>query len=371
MATHFDRTKALAGLPPVHAMTNYQPQLATLLELEQALSTIKITFEDHLKQNLNLVRVSAPLFVSKTSGFNDNLNGVERPATFAPRDFEEVKLEVPFSLAKWKRWALHYYQVPAGQGVVTDFRGLRCDDDVDFTHSLYVDQFDWEKRITEEDRNIEYLKDTVRAIYRAVYDTEQAVSKKFGIAPVLPKDITFLSSCAGLKEYPDKTAKEREDIYCEKYKAVFYMGIGGWIGTRAEGNLRHDGRAPDYDDWITPRGNGCGTGLNGDILVWNPILKQAFELSSMGIRVNPTIMEQQLELCGDNDRKSLMWHQLLLNGTLPANCIGGGIGQSRLCQFMLRCAHIGEVQHGWYNPAEVKILQENNIQLLGSIGEES
>jgi len=360
MATHFDKTKPLAGLPPADVMSGYQPQIKTKLELETALTMIKTTFEENLQKNVNLVRVSAPMFLSKTSGFNDNLNGTERPATFAPRDFEDVKLEVPFSLAKWKRWALHYYKVPAGQGVVTDFRGLRCDDDVDFTHSLYVDQFDWEKHITQEDRNVDYLQDTVKGIYKAVVDTEKAVAAKFGFDSILPENITFISSDVALKEYPDATAKERENIYCAKHKAVFFMGIGG---NKADGTLRHDGRAPDYDDWITPRPDG-GTGLNGDILVWNPLLKQSFELSSMGIRVNPEIMEKQLDLCNNNERKELIWHKMLLDGTLPQT-IGGGIGQSRLCQFMLRCAHIGEVQHGWYNPEEVKILKENNISLLG------
>ncbi len=360
MATHFDRTKPLAGLPPSDVISSYEPQIKTRLELESALSFVKTSFEDKLKENVNLVRVSAPMFVSKRSGFNDNLNGVEKPATFSPRDFKDVNLEVPFSLAKWKRWALHYYKVPAGQGLVTDFRGLRCDDDVDFTHSLYVDQFDWEKHITAEDRNIDYLQNTVKGIYKAVVDTEKQVAEKFGIEPVLPEDITFISSDQALKEYPDATPKERENIYCAKHKAVFYMGIGG---NKEDGSYRHDGRAPDYDDWITARPDG-GTGLNGDILVWNPLLKQSFELSSMGIRVNPEVMEKQLDLCGNNERKELIWHKMLLDGTLPQT-IGGGIGQSRLCQFMLRCAHLGEVQHGWWNPAEVKILKENNISLLG------
>lgn len=300
------------------------------------------------------------MFLNKASGFNDNLNGVERPATFAPRDFPDIKLEVPFSLAKWKRWALHYYDVPVGKGIVTDFRGLRCDDDVDYTHSLYVDQFDWEKVISLEDRNQEYLQDTVKNIYKAIYDTEQVICKEFGITPVLPAEIHFASSDVMLKEYPDASPKERENILCEKYGAVFFMGIGG---TKEDGTLRHDGRAPDYDDWTTRRSDG-GYGLNGDILVWNPILKQSFELSSMGIRVNPEILKQQLDLCDCPERANLSWHRLLLDGTLPQT-IGGGVGQSRLCQFMLRCAHIGEVQYGWWNPHEVKILKENNIRLLG------
>lgn len=360
MATHFDKTQPLAGLPPKEVMDNYTPQIKSRLELEKTMSLIKTTFEDNLKKNVNLVRVSAPMFLSKASGFNDNLNGVERPATFAPRDFQDVKLEVPFSLAKWKRWALHYYSVPAGQGIVTDMRGLRCDDDVDFTHSLYVDQFDWEKCINESDRTEDYLRNTVNGIYEALKETEKAVSSSTGIEAILPNEITFVTTEQAIKEYPDATPKERENIYCAKHKSVFLMGIGG---KKEDGTYRHDGRAPDYDDWITPRSDG-GFGINGDILVWNPLLKQSFELSSMGIRVNPEVMEKQLELCDNLERKELIWHKMLLDGTLPQT-IGGGIGQSRLVQYLLRCAHIGEVQHGWYNPEEVKVLKEKNIHLLG------
>ena len=243
---------------------------------------------------------------------------------------------------------------------MTDFRGLRCDDDVDYTHSLYVDQWDWEKVIEPEDRNVDYLKDTVRKIYQAVYDTEQTISQQFGIEAILPKEIAFATTDEMIVEYPHATPKERENILCEKYGAVFLMGIGG---TRENGQLRHDGRAPDYDDWITQRPDG-GRGLNGDILVWNPIFKCSFELSSMGIRVNPETMSKQLELCGVPERKDFVWHKMLLDGTLPQT-IGGGVGQSRLCQFMLRCAHIGEVQHGWWNPEEVEILKDNKIRLLG------
>jgi aspartate--ammonia ligase len=361
MATTFDRAQPLGGLPPKHIMEGeYNPTIKDLITKEDALETIKRAFEDNLKKNANLVRISAPLFVQKTSGFNDNLNGTERPATFAPRDFPGTKLEVPFSLAKWKRWALYYYGIPEEKGIVTDFRGLRCDDDVDYTHSLYVDQWDWEKHITPEDRNMEYLQKTVKEIYKAVYDTEQLVGEKYGIKPQLPAEITFVSSDDLIKEHPKATPKQRENIVCEKYGAVFLMGIGG---LKADGTLRHDGRAPDYDDWITERPDG-GHGLNGDILIWNPILKQSFELSSMGIRVDPATMEKQLEICECEDRKKMAWHQLLLDGTLPQS-IGGGVGQSRLCQYMLRCAHIGEVQYGWYNPEEVEILKTKNIKLLG------
>lgn len=362
MATTFDRTQPLAGLPPKHILEagGYTPKFKDLLTLEEALLFCKRTFEDNLKQNVNLVRVSAPLFVTRASGFNDNLNGVERPATFEPRDFAGTHLEVPFSLAKWKRWALQYYDLPTGKGIVTDFRGLRCDDDVDFTHSLYVDQFDWEKKIAPEDRNVDYLKATVKGIYKAVYDTEKAVAESFGIDPILPPEITFVSTDDLIKKYPHATPKERENIVCKEHGAVFLIGIGG---LKEDGALRHDGRAPDYDDWVTQRPDG-GHGLNGDLLVWNPLLDMSFELSSMGIRVDPEACLKQLDLCGVNERKEFVWHQMLLDGTLPQS-IGGGVGQSRLCQFLLRCAHIGEVQHGWYNPKEVEVLKNHGICLLG------
>ncbi len=360
MATNFSRGTPLAGLPPKEALENYEPSIPCLITKEEALLTIKTTFENNLKKNVNLTRVSAPLFLQKDSGFNDNLNGVERPASFAPRDFPDTHLEVPFSLAKWKRWALHYYAVEAGKGVVTDFRGLRCDDDVDFTHSLYVDQWVWEKHIDLADRNVEYLQATVKSIYKAIYDTEQEICAKYGIEPVLPQEITFVSSDDLIKQHPHATPKERENIVCKEHKAVFLMGIGG---LKADGTLRHDGRAPDYDDWLTERPDG-GFGLNGDILVWNPLLNMSFELSSMGIRVSPEVMDRQLELCKCLERKKFVWHSMLMDGTLPQT-IGGGIGQSRLCQFMLRCAHIGEVQYGWYNPEEVEVLKGHKVQILG------
>jgi len=202
--------------------------------------------------------------------------------------------------------------------------------------------------------------DTVKGIYKAIYETHQHICSTYGIEECLPKEIAFANTDECLKKYPNATPKERENILCKEHGAVFFMGIGG---KKVDGELRHDGRAPDYDDWTTPRADG-GTGLNGDILVWNPILQESFELSSMGIRVNPEALEMQLKLCDAEERKEYLWHQLLLNGKLPQS-IGGGIGQSRLCQFMLRCAHIGEVQHGWYDPREVEELKEHNIRLLG------
>jgi aspartate--ammonia ligase len=224
----------------------------------------------------------------------------------------------------------------------------------------YVDQWDWEKVINQEDRNVETLQTTVKSIYKAVLDTHKQVSAKFGLTTFLPEEITFLSSDELLKKYPDATPKERENIICKEHGAVFLMGIGG---KKENGELRHDGRAPDYDDWITPRPDG-GYGVNGDLLVWNPLLEMSFELSSMGIRVNPETLIKQLDLCECPERADFVWHRMLLDGTLPQT-IGGGIGQSRLCQFMLQCAHIGEVQHGWYNPAEVEELKKHNIRLLG------
>jgi len=345
------------GLPPVET---YKPVFSSLLELEETLLLVKKTFEDNLKENVGLTRVSAPLFLNRDSGFNDNLNGVEKPATFNPRDYPELFLEVPHSLAKWKRWALHYYDVPVGRGVVTDFRGIRADDDIDYTHSLYVDQWDWEKNIGPDARTVETLKETVTKIYAAVVATERAICKKLGMDPTLPEVLHFASTDEMLALYPDASPKERENVLCEKYGAVFLMGIGG---NKADGTLRHDGRAPDYDDWITPRADG-GTGLNGDLIVWHPVLKQSFELSSMGIRVDKDTLLKQLDLCGCPERKEFTWHKLLLDGTIPQS-IGGGIGQSRMCQFMLRAAHIGELQYGWYNPKSVEICKEKGIKLLG------
>eukprot|EP00339_Tiarina_fusa_P014272 CAMPEP_0117006436 /NCGR_PEP_ID=MMETSP0472-20121206/6663_1 /TAXON_ID=693140 ORGANISM="Tiarina fusus, Strain LIS" /NCGR_SAMPLE_ID=MMETSP0472 /ASSEMBLY_ACC=CAM_ASM_000603 /LENGTH=408 /DNA_ID=CAMNT_0004707897 /DNA_START=85 /DNA_END=1311 /DNA_ORIENTATION=+ len=351
----------MAGLLPKHIEDGtYTPLIRNKFELEEALDDIKRGFEAKLKKEANLIRVSAPLFVDKASGFNDNLNGVERPAAFSPRDFGNLTLEVPFSLAKWKRWALLDYDLPEWQGLVTDFRGLRCDDDVDYLHSLYVDQFDWEMRIPPQSRNIETLKKVVRRIYRAVYETEQETARKFGYRPILPEEIHFASSDEIASAHPDATPQQREKIICAKYKAVFVMGIGGY---HANGRERHGGRAPDYDDWSTPRDDG-GFGLNGDLLVWHPVLKQQLELSSMGIRVSPNVLLKQLRISGAEERLDLMWHKLLMDGSLPQS-IGGGIGQSRLCQFMLRTAHIGEVQFGWWHPDAVQQCTQKGISLLG------
>jgi aspartate--ammonia ligase len=223
-----------------------------------------------------------------------------------------------------------------------------------------VDQWDWEKVITPGDRHVDYLQETVRGIYKAVYDTEQTVAKEFGIKPILPKEVVFATTDEMIAKYPHATANERENILCKEHGAVFLMGIGG---LKQDGTLRRDGRAPDYDDWTTFRPDG-NRGINGDLLVWNPLFQASFELSSMGIRVNPEVLLIQLALCRVEERKGYLWHQMLLDGTLPPS-IGGGVGQSRLCQFMLRCAHIGEVQHGWYNPDEVIVLRDHNIELLG------
>lgn len=225
---------------------------------------------------------------------------------------------------------------------------------------MAVDQWDWEKVITDSDRTFECLQTHVKGIYKALYDTEQALVKRYGIKPALPETISFVSTEQVIEKYPNLSPKEREHQLCRDLGAVFLMGIGG---TNDDGNLRHDGRAPDYDDWITQRPDG-GKGLNGDILVWSHVLQSSFELSSMGIRVNSSTMKTQLELCDATDRLSLPWHKMLLEGKLPQT-IGGGIGQSRLCQFLLHCIHIGEVQHGWYNPEEVAILKQHRIHLLG------
>mmetsp|Transcript_21606 Transcript_21606/g.37112 ORF Transcript_21606/g.37112 Transcript_21606/m.37112 type:complete len:366 (+) Transcript_21606:77-1174(+) len=338
----------------------YTPLISSLLEKERFLTQIKQSFLRKLESYVELQPVSCPIFLEESSGFNDNLNGIERPASFYPRDFQHKKLEIPHSMAKWKRWALGYYDFPTSKGLYVDFRGIRADDDLDHTHSLYCDQFDWEKSITSADRNVGFLQQTVRQIYKAIRETEQEVCSKLGITAVLPEEITFYSTDQAIAEMPNETPKGREAFLCQKYGAVFLMGIGGNL---PNGELRHDGRAPDYDDWITPRPDG-GTGLNGDILVWHPVLKAPFELSSMGVRVDADTMRKQLVLTNTTEREGLPWHAQLLSGRMTQS-IGGGIGQSRLCMFMLRAVHVGEVQHGWWPPEVVAACAAKGIKLAG------
>ena len=313
--------------------------MRALLEKEKAISFVKETFSKHLQQELNIIPVSGPLVVLDGTGINDDLNSVERPVKFPIKSLNDNNAVVVHSLAKWKRVRLKELELEPGEGIVADMRALRPDEDYSPIHSIYVDQWDWEKVIKPTDRNLDYLKQTVKSIYKVIVETEKAVEKKYpNIKAVLPETITFISTEELLQKYPTFTPKERENAITKEFGAVFLYGIGHAL---SNGEL-HDGRAADYDDWSTVNATGTN-GLNGDILVWNPVLDSGYELSSMGIRVDKIALEKQLEIRGLNDRKSLLFHQMLLNGELTES-IGGGIGQSRMCMFMLKLKHIGEVQ---------------------------
>lgn len=314
-------------------------QLSEKLATEEAVQFVKAGFEKHLKEQLSLIKVSAPTVVLHGTGINDDLNGIERPVSFPIKCMQEQRAEVVQSLAKWKRLRLKEYELEPGLGIVTDMKALRPDEDLGPLHSISVDQWDWEKVMTPEERHLDFLKQQVTRIYDALLATEASVAETAPlITPSLPSEITFLHAEDLLKQYPDLTPKQREDKATKEFGAVFLIGIGGML----ESGEPHDGRAPDYDDWSTPTSD-TTKGLNGDILVWHPILKQAFELSSMGIRVDAETLEEQLKLRKAEDRKELYYHSELLKGSLPQT-IGGGIGQSRLCMFLLRKKHIGEVQ---------------------------
>lgn len=313
--------------------------MMTRLETEAAIAFVKTSFEQALKEALDLQKVSAPMIVQKGTGINDDLNGVERPVGFPIKDLAERKAEVVHSLAKWKRTRLKDYAIPAGTGILTDMRALRPDEELGPLHSIYVDQWDWEKHLTPTQRSLKTLKTEVQKIYQAIRTTELKLSQKFpSLSPRLPEDIVFVHTEDLLAAYPDKSPKQREDEVARRYGAVFIIGIGGDLATGEP----HDGRAPDYDDWSTPTKEGY-KGLNGDIVVWNSVLQRSFELSSMGIRVDAKALAHQLDLLGATDRQSLYFHQRLLSGDLTES-IGGGIGQSRLCMFLLQKRHIGEVQ---------------------------
>ena len=318
--------------------TGYVPTLVPDM-MEQAISFLKEDFQENLSAALNLRRVTAPLFVLAGTGINDDLNGVERAVAFPIKDMDDARAEVVHSLAKWKRMKLGAYKMPRGYGLYTDLNAIRADEELDNLHSLYVDQWDWERTIAAEDRTLDYLQETVDTIYECVQEVEQDVYLHYPhIKPILPDRITFLHSEDLLAEFPDKTPLERETEMAKKYGAIFVIGIGGKL---ADGK-KHDGRAPDYDDWSTESKPGY-KGLNGDIILWNPVLERAFEISSMGIRVDKTALLRQLDLEKCPERQKLLFHKSLLENKIPLS-IGGGIGQSRLCMFFLRCAHIGEVQ---------------------------
>ncbi len=317
---------------------NYHP-LLDLKQTELAIKKIKDFFLKSLSTELRLRRVTAPLFVLRGLGLNDDLSGVERPVSFPIKDMNESVAEVVHSLAKWKRITLAEYEVEPGFGIITDMNAIRSDEELDNLHSLYVDQWDWERVMTDKQRNIEYLKKTVRQIYSAILRTEFYICETYPqLKPYLPEDIFFIHSEELRQMYPTLSAKEREDRICREHGAVFIMGIGG----KLEDGEPHDLRAPDYDDWSTPNEEGF-IGLNGDLLIWYPTLERSIELSSMGIRVDRDALLRQLALQGKEDRKQLYFHNRLLEGSLPLS-IGGGIGQSRLCMILLQKAHIGETQ---------------------------
>jgi aspartate--ammonia ligase len=336
----------------------YQPILG-LRQTELAIRQIKEFFQTNLAFELNLIRVTAPLFVLSGTGINDDLNGVERPVVFPVKSIQDSHAEIVQSLAKWKRLQLADFGMQPGEGLYTDMNAIRPDEVLDNLHSIYVDQWDWERVIRREDRNVEFLKQVVTKIYDVIVRTERYIGHIYPeIKPVLPDEITFIHSEELESRYPGMTPKEREKILCQECGAVFVIGIGADLAS----GKPHDGRAPDYDDWSTPTDDGH-KGLNGDILVNYPLLDCAYELSSMGIRVDPTSLLEQLELRGAQGRKGLLFHRRLLNGELPLS-IGGGIGQSRLCMFYLRKAHIGEIQSSLWPEEMVKECREHNITLL-------
>mgnify|MGYP003402798253 FL=1 len=316
-------------------------------------------FQDNLSAQLALLRVTAPMVVMSGMGLNDDLNGVESPVAFPVKDMEGRSAEVVHSLAKWKRLKLAQMGVPPGRGIYTDMNALRPEEDLDNIHSIYVDQWDWEKVITDGQRNLDFLKQTVRRIYEAIKVTENKLYVEFPqIEPMLPENVFFIHSEELLQRYPGMTPKEREDAVTKEYGAVFVIGIGGKL---SDGSV-HDGRSADYDDWTTPNEDGY-LGLNGDLLLWNPVLGHAFEISSMGIRVDADALARQLELRGEAGKSGLLYHRLLLEGGLPLT-VGGGIGQSRLCMFLLRKAHIGEIQSSVWPERMRKMCHEAGIDLV-------
>lgn len=306
---------------------------------QQEISFAKNTFTDKLIEHLGLVEVQGPILSQVGNGIQDNLSGSEKAVQVNVKMIKDATFEVVHSLAKWKRHTLARFGFAEGEGLFVHMKALRPDEDsLDQTHSVYVDQWDWEKVIPAGRRNLAYLKETVQSIYQAIVETEDAVSKKFGLQKFLPQEIKFVHSEELVQRFPNMNDKQRENAICKEYGAVFLIGIGGVLSD----GKPHDGRAPDYDDWTTPS-EGEYKGLNGDILVWNPVLERAFELSSMGIRVDETALRKQLAIKNDEDRLKLDWHQDLINGKMPLS-IGGGIGQSRLAMLLLHKHHIGEVQ---------------------------
>lgn len=332
------------------------PQL-DLRQTERAIRAIKEYFQTNLAEALNLLRVSAPLFVLADTGLNDNLNGIEQPVSFAIKGMGGQRAEIVQSLAKWKRMALADYGFGPGEGLYTDMNAIRPDEVIDPVHSIYVDQWDWERVMGAGERNLEFLCDIVERIYNVIVRTDRHMCEKYGFEAMLPEKIHFIHTRELAERYPDLSRREREHAITQKYRAVFIIGIGADLPD----GQPHDGRAPDYDDWTTPSPR--GPGLNGDIFVWNSVLGQSFELSSMGIRVDAASLKRQLAIRGMEERLGLPFHKRLLAGELPQT-IGGGLGQSRLCMLFLRKQHIGEVQCSIW-PAEMRrALQREGATLL-------
>ncbi|MFW6309996.1 MAG: aspartate--ammonia ligase [Prolixibacteraceae bacterium] len=328
-------------------------------QTEQAIKLIKDFFQENLASELRLRRVTAPLFVKQGTGINDDLNGVEQPVSFPMKEMNNQVAEIVQSLAKWKRLALADLKIKKGYGIYTDMNAIRPHEELTNIHSLYVDQWDWERVISKEERNLGFLKNVVRKLYSAIVRTEFLVMDNYPeIEQRLPEEITFFHTEELAEQYPELTPFERETKAAKEHGAVFIIGIGGEIPT---GGI-HDGRAPDYDDWTTPT-IGRFKGLNGDIIIWNDMLNRAFEISSMGIRVDKEALLKQLKIRGMEERKELLWHKMLLNDELPLT-IGGGIGQSRLCMYFLRKAHIGEIQSSIWPDEMIKKCSENGIHLL-------
>lgn len=336
----------------------YKPFL-DIKETEKAIKYVKDSFQNKFSKRLNLSRVSAPMIVLSDTGINDHLNGTEKPVNFPIKDINQ-QAEIVQSLAKWKRLALAEYGFTNGEGLYTDMNALRPDETLDNLHSIYVDQWDWEKVIHLEDRNVKFLKSIVKNIYEVIKEEEIETCAQYNQipAPYLPDEIFFIHSEELEEMYPELSPRQRETEICKNKKAVFIIGIGADL----KNGQPHDGRASDYDDWTTVSENGR-KGLNGDIIVWNPILNNAYELSSMGIRVNEVSLLKQLVKRNENFKKDLYFHKRLLNGTLPLS-MGGGIGQSRLCMLFLRKAHVGEVQSSIWSDEMIKKCKENNINLL-------
>ena len=337
---------------------NYEAALG-IRETEVAIKKVKDFFQQALAANLNLARVTAPLFLAPESGLNDNLNGVERPVSFGIKEQGDREVEIVHSLAKWKRFALKRYGFAHGEGLYTDMNAIRRDEDTDNIHSIFVDQWDWERVINKEERNTHTLKEIVKKVYQTLQETEDYMSVQYNyIEKILPQNITFVTTQELEDLYPDKTAKEREYIAAKQYGAIFLMQIGD----KLKSGEPHDGRAPDYDDYTSTGLNNL-PGLNGDLLLWDDVLQRSIELSSMGVRVDREALQRQLKEENEEERLKLYFHKRLMDDTLPLS-IGGGIGQSRLCMFYLRKAHIGEIQASIWPEDMRKECEELDIHLI-------